>query len=326
MLCPEDFDDPAVDVLYANQTAAAFRALVEAHGRRQGFGRVGGIWVRSEGRLRPTAAPPPRCDIVVPDAPMIDRSLVARWKQTYRVGRAAGPCTYVFTSLGCPYRCSFCSIWPQTQGAYLQRDVGSIVRELATLGEYDVVRFADANTLVDLGFARRLLDAIEAEGIEQTYVMDVRADTAAGCPALIERLARAGLKVVITGFESWRESELRGYGKELDARKIAEAVRVFHENGIMVRGNYVIPPDYSEEEFDALAEFAARHSVALSGYTILTPMPGTALHRQREAEIVDRDLTRYNFFNSVMRTRLPLERFYERVGAMWRIRLGQDTV
>ena len=65
--------------------------------------------------------------------------------------------------------------------------------------------------------------------------------------------------------------------------------------------------------------------VALSGYTILTPMPGTLLYRQRHTEIVDRDLGKYNFFNCVLRPKLPLEKFYERVGELWRIRLG-DTV
>jgi hypothetical protein len=130
------------------------------------------------------------------------------------------------------------------------------------------------------------------------------------------------LKVVITGFESFRESELRGYGKSLEAARIAEAVQVFHDNGILVRGNYVIPPDYGDEDFDALEAFAAENSVALSGYTILTPMPGTVLYRNLASQIVDGDLEKYNFFNCVLPTRLPLERFYERVGALWSIRQG----
>ena len=48
--------------------------------------------------------------------------------------------TYVFTSLGCPYRCSFCSIWPQYGGAYHQRDVESVIAELKTLEEYGIGR------------------------------------------------------------------------------------------------------------------------------------------------------------------------------------------
>lgn len=324
MLCPEQFQDAAIDLLYVNQTAGTFRELVRTIARGGSLEAIGGIWRRAApgAPLTPTAAPLPACDLLGRDAPIADRRFVERWRGTYRAPPTAPIATYLFTSLGCPYRCTFCSIWPQTGGAYLQRDVGAVVAELASLDDYSVVRFADANTLVDLDFARELFDRIEAAGIRKTYIMDVRADTAANEPALIERLARAGLKVVITGFESFREHELRSYRKSLEATRIAEAVRIFHANGIVVRGNYVIPPDYGEEDFDALAEFAAGHSVALSGYTILTPMPGTELYRTMAPELVNHDLGLYNFFNCVLRTKLPLDRFYERVGELWRIRLG----
>ena len=180
---------------------------------------------------------------------MPDRSLVRPWLSTYVVGRATGPSTYVFTSLGCPYRCSFCSIWPQYGGAYHQRDVESVIAELKTLDEYEVVRFADANTLVDLGFARRLFERIAAEGIRKTFIMDIRADTAAKNPDLIALLARGGLRVVITGFESPNREELQRYGKNLKADLIGEAIKVFHDNGVMLRGNYIVRPDYGEAQF-----------------------------------------------------------------------------
>ena len=63
-----------------------------------------------------------------------------------------------------------------------------------------------------------------------------------------------------------------------------------------------------------------------AGYTILTPMPGTVFYEEITAQIVDHDLAKYNFFNCVLKTKLPLERFYERVGALWPIRLGTETI
>ena len=258
---------------------------------------------------------------------MPDRSLVRPWLSTYVVGRATGPSTYVFTSLGCPYRCSFCSIWPQYGGAYHQRDVESVIAELKTLDEYEVVRFADANTLVDLGFARRLFERIAAEGIKKTFIMDIRADTAAKNPDLIALLARGGLRVVITGFESPDREELQRYGKNLKAdlhrrgdqglpRQRGHAPRQLHRpaglRGGPVRRRWRSTPRGTR--------------VAFAGYTILTPMPGTPFHREVAAEIVDHDLAKYNFFNCVLKTKLPLERFYEQVGALWPIRLGTETI
>ncbi|MHB8835495.1 MAG: B12-binding domain-containing radical SAM protein [Candidatus Methylomirabilia bacterium] len=324
-LCPEDFDDPAVDVVVPGPATHSFGDLVDAVEAGGPLERIGGLLLRSAEGLRPSAAPR-ACDPAGRDFVAPDRSLLTPWLSTYVVGRATGPSTYVFTSLGCPYRCSFCSIWPQYGGAYHQRDVESVIAELKTLEEYEVVRFADANTLVDLGFARRLFERIAAEGIRKTFIMDIRADTAANNPELIAQLARGGLRVVITGFESPNHEELRRYGKNLKADLIGAAIKVFHDNGVMLRGNYIVRPDYGEAQFAGLAEYAARHTVAFAGYTILTPMPGTPFHREVAADIIDRDLAKYNFFNCVLKTKLPRERFYERVGALWPIRLGSETI
>lgn len=326
-LCPEHFDDPAVDLLYRSASAVPFRDLLRALEGGEPLQGIRGLFRRRpEGGFTPDAwrapLPPEPFDYIPPD-----RSLLARWKSTYRVHKDAGLATYVNTTLGCPHRCTFCSIWPQFGGRSHHRDVDDLVEEIAALDDdYEVVRFADANTVIEVEFVQRLFDRIEERGIRKAYVMDIRADTAAEHPRLIERMARAGLKVVITGFESFRAAELQRYNKQLRADRIAEALRVYHDNGIMVRGNYVIPPDYTEPDFDALGEFASRHPTALAGYTILSPMPGTAYHDEVQVDIVDRDLAKYNFFNSVLRTRLPLERFYELVGGLWKIRSGTEVI
>jgi len=325
-LCPDDFCDACVDVVCTRPAGHIFRELVLAVERGKPLESVAGLLLNREGELRPTAEPinPPNPAAEGFIAP--DRSLLKRWISTYVVGKANGPSTYVYTSLGCPYRCSFCSIWPQYDAQYLQRDVESVIDELKTLDDYPVVRFADANTLVNMAFAHRLFDRIEEEGIRKTYIMDIRFDTAARHPELIAKLARGGLKVVIVGFESFRRQELDAYDKQTDPQLIAEAVRVFHANDIMMRGNYVIPPDYDETDFAALAEYAAAHSVALAGYTILTPMPGTPLYTDMRDQIIDRDLAKYNMFNCVTRTRLPLAEFYGQVGELWKIRRGTETI
>ena len=94
----------------------------------------------------------------------------------------------------------------------------------------------------------------------------------------------------------------------------------------MVRGNYVIPNDYTEADFDALAEYSSQNPVVYAGYTILSPMPGTVFYKEVEDQIVEHDYSRYNFFNSVLRTTLPYERFHERVGGLWLIKKGKDVI
>ena len=66
----------------------------------------------------------------------------------------------------------------------------------------------------------------------------------------------------------------------------------------MLRGNYVIPNNYVESDFEALSEYTNSHKVSYAGYTILTPMPGTPFYDENKDHIIDFDLSKYNFFNS----------------------------
>ncbi len=325
-ICPEDITDPAVDVLCPGHSAGIFRDLVIAREKGLPLDSVAGIILNENGVHRRTGKTAPDWEPAGKDFILPDRSHLNKWLSTYKVGSDPTPVTYIFTSLGCPYECSFCSIWPQHDSKYYMRQVESIVEELKGLDDYQVVRFADANTVVDIRFIDRLFDRILEESINKKYVMDIRTDTAAKHPELIEKLAKAGLRVVICGFESFRDTELDLYNKRTSSENIQKSIEVFHRNDIMIRGNYIVPPDYTEDDFKALADYAGSYKVVYAGYTILTPMPGTVLHREVRDQIIDFDLMKYNFFNCVMKTRLPLEKFYESVGGLWKIKLGNDVI
>jgi radical SAM superfamily enzyme YgiQ (UPF0313 family) len=325
-LCAKDFTDPSVDVVIPGQSPHIFRDVVQAKETNKDLKLVPGILLNTEEGLHRTKGKAVPWDGANANYLFPDRSHLLRWRETYTVGGNPNPATYVFTSLGCPYKCTFCSIWSQFKGQYFQRSVESLITELKSIDDYPIVRFADANTVVDLGFMNQLFDRIYEEGIKKTFVMDIRADVAAQHPEMIAKLARGGLKVVICGFESFRDDELKKYNKDSPAIYNQEAVRVFEQNGIMVRGNYVIPPDYTEADFEALSEYSDRNRVVYAGYTILTPMPGTVYYKQVEKQITDRDYKKYNFFNSVMKTHLPHDEFHTRVGSLWLIKKGDDVI
>ena len=324
-LCPQDLNDPAVDVVCPGQASFTFKDLIAAIENKKPIESVNGILIRKGGKMLSTGTSSVYFDTADQHFLMPDRSHLERWRSTYAVGNNPEPATYLFTSLGCPYSCTFCSIWKEYNKRYLQRNVESVIEELKLI-DYKIVRFADANTIVNIKFINRLFDRIAEEGIDKMYIMDIRADTAVEHPGLIEKLANAGLKVVITGFESFRDEELKQYNKKSEAGMIKKAIDVFHDNDILLRGNYVVPPDYDENDFRALSEYANSHKVTYAGYTILTPMPGTDYYREVKDQIIDHDYNKYNFFNCVTKTKLPLEQFYENVGKLWLIKEGTDVI
>lgn len=324
-LCPLDFSKTSTDVVCVGQATKIFLKLLDRIQNNLPFDDLAGIYYQKDnalisGKVAATTIDPAGTDFLVPD-----RSLIEKWHQAYYVG-GKGPVTYLFTSLGCPFSCSFCTIWKQHLGMFHQRTVDSIIAELKILQAYPAVRFADANTLVNPKFLEELFLRISSEGIKKEFIMDIRPDTAVEYPELIRTMAKGGLRIVICGFESFRHNELARYNKSYPIEAIDEAIKIFHDNGVSLRGNYVVPPSYNNDDFAAMGEFASRNPVAYAGYTILTPMPGSDFYADVRRDIVDHNLARYNFFNCVLPTTLPLERFYEAVADLWLVRKGDSVI
>lgn len=324
-LCIDDFTDRSIDVVCRGHAGRQFKEIADAYESKKTLESVKGIYLNGPNGLRKTKGEvgnwyPAGKDFILPD-----RQLLNRWRETYRVKSAPSPSTYLYSSLGCPYKCTFCTIWKEYDGSYQKREVESIINELKVI-DYDIVRFADANTIVDIPFIDQLFTRIEEEGIKKEYIMDIRADTAVKYPWLIDKLARNGLKVVICGFESFREDELESYNKQSSVKYTTDAIEIFHRNNINLRGNYVIPNDYSEDDFRAMADFAGSYKVSYAGYTILTPMPGSVFYEEVKHNIIDFDLSKYNFFNCVLPTKMPLEDFYKNVSDLWLIKKGEDVI
>jgi radical SAM superfamily enzyme YgiQ (UPF0313 family) len=323
---PGDFEGSCADLVFLSQAKKTFRDALDRLEAGQSLEGLPNMARQQDGKL----SFHPRLDVLIRPDHLLDdvhpaHNLLARYDAAYRVKVDSRPFAFIYTSLGCPGRCTFCSIWPQMGRRYHQRSAESVVAELETL-EQPVVRFADANTFGDEKAAAEIFDLIVARGVKKDLVMDMRADTAATRPDLVEKAARAGLKVVICGFESDSLSELKAFRKETDPGQVAAAIEVYHRFGIRVRGNYMVQAHFTEHEFARMEGFAARHPVSFAGFTVATPMPGTPYHVSVRDRIVRHDLSYYNFFNSVLPTALPEEEFYERVARLWTVKLGNDVI
>lgn len=56
-----------------------------------------------------------------------------------------------------------------------------------------------------------------------------------------------------------------------------------------------------------------------SGFTVLTPFPGTSLWEEMKDDILNENLDYYNLTNSVVKTTLPEEVFYKRMCKLYKI-------
>lgn len=306
---PEFFNRQNVDYVVTGLGKASLRELVDQVAATGDGGGIPGVARTSPGR--PLQFVPRAYGVadLAPDCPPA-YSLVAENRKHYKIETLGVSMGFVAAAFGCPYRCTFCCIEALTAGRYLPYPVEAVVRDIRLLGDVPVVRFVDANTLHDVDHARRLAQAIGSAGIRKQYLADVRADQVVRHPELIREWKQVGLRAVIVGFEELDQRRLSEMGKGCRAADYRRAAEILHGEGVTIVGDFIVAPDYEEEDFSVLRRFVEETAIELPILSVLTPLPGTPLYRAMADRIVVHDLDYYTLTNAVVRTKLPEKDFY----------------
>jgi radical SAM superfamily enzyme YgiQ (UPF0313 family) len=312
---PGFFNHEAVDYVVVGLGKLSFRELVEALVSRTADAGVAGVAkTHPGGGLKHAPRAYSQADLVDDRPPRYD--LVAAHRDRYVMSGVGGKVGFVASAYGCTHRCTFCSIPNMTGGRYLIHRPASVLRDMRLLGDVPVVRLVDANTFGDPEDALRLGQAMVDAGLKKAIVADVRAETVTRHPELFRLWKQAGLAVAVIGFEEITDAGLERLNKRSSVAANIEALAILKDLGIRVVGDFIVSPDYTEADFEALERFVAAHAVDLPLPSILTPLPGTQLHREMQPRITIHDLDYYTFTNAVCRTRMAPRLFYQTYAAM----------
>lgn len=312
-LAPADFEADCVDLMCIGEGEATFRALVDhlaAGGALDALGEVPGLRYRdAQGRWQTTAK---RAQIRELDSlPAPARHLIRKYAGEYFF-TASGAMASIATSRGCSFDCNFCAIWEFYDRKTRFLSAKAICDQLEQIDE-DFVFFLDDNFLTNRKRLEQLCDEIARRGISKYWGTQGRADFIADNPDMMRRLRDAGLLMVLSGFESNDEDALAALLKRSTVDKNTRAATLLRELGIFSTGIFMVRPDFDEADFDTLYDHINAMGIALPLVTILTPLPGTQLHRAREAELLTRDARLFDLLHAVLPTKLPRERFYAKL-------------
>ena len=237
--------------------------------------------------------------------------LVERYREHYVLEKLGMKVGFVITAYGCTHICSFCTIPPTTGEKYLVHSADSVIRDIGLLESVAFIRMVDANTFGDPAASRELCRKIKSLGIRKRFIADVRADTIVRHFDLLKEWKEAGLHAVVVGFEDLQDRRIEGYNKKYQARIIPRSIELLHELNMLIVGDFIVPPDYTEKDFTELERFIAANGIQVPVLSVLTPIPGTPLYETMKDKIVIRDLDYYTFTNAVVPTLLPEKAFYE---------------
>lgn len=309
------FFDPAVDAICAEDGEQVVPVLAEALERGRALDECPGLWLPRDGGFVRTAESPERVSLDAVPRPA--RHLVRGYQHRFLcVDRQ--PVWLVETARGCPYRCSFCTIWRHVDRSYRCRSIEHVVEDLASTGPN--VFIAD-----DLFFhpRRRSLElaaALRRRGVRKRWLLvQTRTDLVARSPDLLEAWRPIADDFdFFFGFESPTDEGLAGFTKDsgVDATRAAVGLARHFRYGIT--GNFIVDPSWSEQDFENLWRFLRDLRLSRAGFTIVTPLPGTPLFDEMQPRIVERDWSKFDMHHILWEPRLGRERFFALYAECWR--------
>jgi radical SAM superfamily enzyme YgiQ (UPF0313 family) len=208
----------------------------------------------------------------------------------------------IVTSRGCPHACDFCyksGFWGPRY--YEARPIDDVRAELDTFdGRFAFV--LDDNFLANRSHARRVFELLRERGMvwQAAGSLDIARE-----PGFLGEAYAAGCRSLFVGFESISRESLRSANKRVNASAdYAEAIRRFHDAGLMINGSFVFGFDADDAAvFDRTVAFAIEHKIETATFHIMTPYPGTPVFERLESagRLLHRDWSRYDTRHAVYR-------------------------
>ena len=220
------------------------------------------------------------------------------------------PFAALYTSLGCPYKCSFCminiinrtkqgpNVTSQDSNTFRFWSPEFIIKQFDEIARQGVrnVKIADELFVLNPRHFEAICDLIIQRGYDFNIWAYSRVDTCK--PKYLAKLEKAGIKWLGLGIEN-PNNELR---KEIHKEgfqdvKVLDLINNIRDAGINVGGNYIFGLPYdTKESMEATLQFAIENPTEMANFYSAMAYPGSPLYNQ--ARIFGQELpTTYSGFS-----------------------------
>lgn len=260
------------------------------------FSLIDGLCYREGGAIRRTPARPLVRDLdgrmpgVAWDLLPMSRYRAHNWHCLD--GRERQPYAAIYTTLGCPYHCSFCCIQaPFKEGeraaglkdstnSYRNWPVERVIAEIDTLvNQYGVRNIKIADEMFVL--SRKHVLGICEKLIERRYGLNIWAYTRVDTikEGMLPALRDAGFTWLAVGIEAGSNKVRAGVDKSFEQEEIVRVIEEVRSAGINVIGNYIFGlPEDDLETMGATLELARELNCEFSNFYSAMAYPGSPLY------------------------------------------------
>jgi radical SAM superfamily enzyme YgiQ (UPF0313 family) len=195
------------------------------------------------------------------------------------------PYAAIHTSLGCPYKCSFCCInAPFGKASYRMWSPEAVVKEIDVLvAKYGVknIKFVDEMFVLNKRHVLGICDLLVERGYDLNIWAYARVDTVQD--QFLDKLRRAGFRWLAIGIESASDSVRDGAQKKYGQDDIADTVRRVQNAGIHVLGNFIFGlPDDNHARMQQTFDMATELSCEYTNFYCAMAYPGSPLYTMAE--------------------------------------------
>jgi radical SAM superfamily enzyme YgiQ (UPF0313 family) len=263
----------------------------------------------------PVATGPAPARRLLDELPLPARHLVRDYAPHYYINFRK-PLALLETARGCPFKCNFCSVWKFHESTFREKSPERVVEELGMI-EAPNVFVTDDIFWMNVKRGKELARQIQAAGIRKYFTVQTRTDIICRHPEIVEMWKDCGHLAIFLGVEKVDDAGLASVNKKNKAANNLRAIEILKELGVGFTCNFIVDPDWGYDDFAKLRDWIETHGTYNSGFSVLTPLPGTDLWSAVERDVVTRDWEMYDIVHSVLPTRLPLDEFYAEYSRLW---------
>ncbi len=310
---PRWFLRPDVDIVAVGDGEEIMPALVDEYERGGDLRRVPGLVLNKPGG--PIDTGPARARLKLDDMPLPARHLIDEYADEYYINFRR-PLALMETARGCPFKCNFCSVWKFHESTFREKSPERVVEELAQIRAPNVF-ITDDIFWLSVKRGRALAKALKESGIKKHFTFQTRSDIICKFTDLVEMWKDCGKMTVFLGLEKIDDEGLKSVNKHNIAAKNDRAIEILQDLDVGYTPNFIVDPDWEPEDFNKLKRWIDRTGAYNSGFSILTPLPGTDLWDDVQDKVVTDDWELFDIVHTVLPTKMPLDDFYREYAGLW---------
>ncbi len=263
--------------------------------------KVPGLWYRDGSKVRVTPNPKLCKDLdnempgIAWDLLPMDRYRAHNWHCLDGLERQ--PYAALYTTLGCPYHCSFCCIQaPFKSGekelgikeevnSYRFWSVDAVLNELGKLAEMGVknIKIADEMFVLNKRHVMGICDGIIERGYDFNFWAYARIDTVKD--GMLPKMKQAGFNWFAFGIEAANSRVQEDVSKRFDNDEIYRVCKEVQDHGIHIIGNYIFGlPEDDHDSMQETLDMALELNCEFANFYSAMAYPGSPLYRQAQTE------------------------------------------